>query len=146
MESLIMSRLLLLVLILALATPANLTQAIRRGDVKKVQAILAKNPQLVDSREGKFGSPPLHTAVSKHQVTIVKLLLQSGADVNAGNDMRITALHLCAQFNYPDLARLLLDNGADPNILTKTGVSPLRLALANRNERVAEVLRSGGGR
>lgn len=141
-----MGRLLLLLLILGLATPASLTQAIRRGDVKKVQAMLASNPQLVDSREGKFGSPPLHTAVSKHQVAVVKLLLQRGANVNGGNDMRITALHLCAQFNYPDLARLLLDSGADPNILTKTGVSPLRLAEANRNERVADVIRSHGGR
>lgn len=141
-----MSRLLLLLLILGLATPASFTQAIRKGDVKKVQAMLASNPQLIDSREGKFGSPPLHTAVSKHQVAVVKLLLQSGADVNAGNDMRITALHLCAQFNYPDLARLLLDNGANPNILTKTGVSPLRLATANRNRLVADVLRGAGGR
>lgn len=141
-----MSRLLLLLLLFALATPESLSQAIRKGDVAKVQAMLAKNPQLVDSREGKFGSPPLHTAVAKHRVEVVKLLLKSGANINAGNDMRITALHLCAQLNYPDLTVLLLDQGADPNILTKTGVSPLRLAEANRNEKVADILRSHGGR
>ena len=130
---------------LAGTTPESFTKAIRKGDQAKVQAMLNANPGLVSSREPRFKSTPLHTAAAKNRVTIVLLLLSKGADVNAGNDLKMTALHLCAQFNYPDLAKVLLENKADPNVRTKTGITPLRLAVANKNRGVADIIRAAGG-
>ena len=54
--------------------------------------------QLYWSREwtGSFGDPPLHTASSKGNVSIVKMLIEAGADVDrCGGVVDHTPLH-CA--------------------------------------------------
>lgn len=124
---------------------ADLMAAIRGGNTARVQALLDANPRLINAKERQAGFTALHVAVSKDQPSMVRLLLDRGAEVDAGNIYKQTALHLCAQFNNVTLARLLLSHGANVNARTKFGVTPLRLALANHNQPVADLLRSRGG-
>lgn len=56
---------------------------------------------------------PLHAACLCGHQRVVKLLLEHGGDVSAGDPYTRTPLHIASQGGFLDLVRLLLDNGAD---------------------------------
>jgi ankyrin repeat protein len=94
----------------------DLTMACRTGDVDRVGAILADDPQ-AGRRLDPSGRNPLTTATRGGHEQLVKLLLERGADPTMPEDLAPTggSLHAAAQANRLDLAELLLDHGADPN-------------------------------
>eukprot|EP00276_Gloeochaete_wittrockiana_P008246 CAMPEP_0184655204 /NCGR_PEP_ID=MMETSP0308-20130426/12817_1 /TAXON_ID=38269 /ORGANISM="Gloeochaete witrockiana, Strain SAG 46.84" /LENGTH=1011 /DNA_ID=CAMNT_0027091533 /DNA_START=381 /DNA_END=3416 /DNA_ORIENTATION=+ len=61
-------------------------------------------------------------------VEMARLLLESGAAVNAQNKRGYTALHWCVYHNNEELALLLMEAGADPCLADEEGRSPLALA------------------
>lgn len=70
--------------------------------------------------------------------------LNAGADPNARNEQKQTALHLAASLGLVGFARLLLDRGADPNARNDQGQTPLHLAVSNHNYYVAKALVENG--
>jgi ankyrin repeat protein len=62
------------------------------------------------------------------QVAVVRLLLEKGADVNAGD---VTALHWAAFRGYTASIKLLLDQGADRNLRNTLGETPLAMMAQN---------------
>ena len=46
---------------------------------------------------------------------MAEVLIQNGADVNAVDKDKCTALHLPAEYGHVDVAKVLLQNGADVN-------------------------------
>ncbi|RGP75103.1 hypothetical protein FLONG3_5787 [Fusarium longipes] len=85
--------------------------------------------------EDIFGATPLHSLiryfegkdVSDHDqvYNIVKLLIDSGADVNIQDDCQNTPLHLAAEYNILPLIDLLLEAGANQDIVDVLGLSSL---------------------
>jgi len=71
----------------------------------------------------------LHVAAAIGDVNQVKLLISSGADVNAQDRDGTTPLHLSAINGHRNVAELLLDSGADIDatrmINTISGLTPL---------------------
>jgi len=65
--------------------------------------------------------------------------------INADLD-GFTPLHLASMVGNLAVATFLLDNGADVNTLDFEGYSPLVRAKANRNEDIAKLLISHGGK
>ena len=102
----------------------ELIQAIRNNDLAGLKAAFAKgaNVNARDSRDTTL----LMYAASSGSAEAVKLLLDSGADVNAKNQFVNTALTLAA--DQPEKARLLIEKGADVNAATKLGRTPLMIA------------------
>ena len=102
----------------------ELIQAIRNNDLAGLKAAFAKgaNVNARDSRDTTL----LMYAASSGSAEAVKLLLDSGADVNAKNQFANTALTLAA--DQPEKARLLIEKGADVNAATKLGRTPLMIA------------------
>ncbi|GAB7334884.1 hypothetical protein MBLNU13_g06780t1 [Cladosporium sp. NU13] len=74
-----------------------------------------------NSEQGKWGHP-LHAAISIHDFTCVKLLLDHGFDPNASG-LYSTALETAIRYHWNDMSilRLLLKRGADKNARRKTG-------------------------
>jgi ankyrin repeat protein len=88
-------------------------EAVKRGDVKTLRALLAANPSLANARSetDARGTYPLHVAAEFGQADAAKLLLEHGADVSlldAENDA--SALCWAAFFAAPKLAKSCLED------------------------------------
>jgi ankyrin repeat protein len=81
--------------------------------------------------------------------SLTRLLLQSGAKINAADTHGITALVWTILREDIECLELLLTNGADPNVkFTFQGriTSPMALATKIGNQTIIRILESGGGR
>jgi ankyrin repeat protein len=101
-----------------------LVDAIRHNDLTFLKARMAKGA-LVNTRDAR-GSTLLITAAAIGSPEAVRLLLETGADVNAKNELEATALILGAA--SPEKARMLVEKGADVNARSKLGRTPLMIA------------------
>lgn len=83
---------------------------------------------------------PLHLVARLGYADIAKLLLDSGADVDAvDGHAKYTALHFAILTDKKEMVRLLLDRSADVNA-APTGESPLHLAAREGSREVVELL------
>ena len=102
----------------------------------------------VNARAGAERQAPLHWA-AEYGKTDVMLALLSDADVlvNAGDESGWTPLHWAADAGEEGSARLLLSDGrTEANAADDSGLSALDLAVKDRAEDMAEILRGGRGR
>ena len=97
---------------------AGLIRAVRSHDVQAVTKQIADNPSLVNAHD-QAGTTPLMHAAGFGNIAMMKLLMQHGADVNAGNKRKSTPL----LWSLHDEAkvRLLLDRGAKIDTRTVDG-------------------------
>jgi cytohesin len=80
-------------------------------DTKKLKVeILLKSGANVNAKTSSDGETPLHKAISRGDIEIVKLLLNYGADVNAKSKYGVTALHFARNSNA--ISQLLVEHGA----------------------------------
>lgn len=91
-----------------------LIDAVRAGDIRKVQRLIAAN---VDVNEALFnGFTALHMAAQTGQTDIARRLIEAGADVNAAAlDKKVTPLYIAAEKGHDGVAALLLAKGAKVN-------------------------------
>src|SRR5580704_15127002 len=125
------------------ASTDDLREAVRAGDTDRVRALLKQDVPLnvVDS----LGGTALHDAVWEGEKSIVALLLQAGADVNACHaEAGSTPLHYAIITGHTEIAAMLIDKGADVNARYSSGATSLHLA-ANRGSRaMVELLLAHG--
>jgi ankyrin repeat protein len=119
-------------------TEAELFKAAAKGDTETIVYLIQKvDPNTKDIN----GATPLFYAKN---LRTVKLLVESGADVNAQNNEGIARLHMDVVFGRIRIVKYLLEHEADVNLATNTGVTPLHLATmisyltAEEVEKVAE--------
>ncbi|KAH6951333.1 ankyrin repeat-containing domain protein [Fusarium avenaceum] len=133
--------------------------SIRLGVTSFVEAMLRDSDGMAIMCEGTRGTgPPLHQAVLKGNVDIVRLLTRYGANLTQFNSQGATPLHLAVGFTYdydvvkinPDIVQHLLEAGADPwqnldknkehQCSTDTFPSPaMKFALRSGNEGIAKL-------
>jgi ankyrin repeat protein len=110
---------------LAQTTPDDLIQLIRHNDLAALRAtITSANVNAHDGRDTTL----LMYAAGYGSLDAMKLLLASGADVNAKTQFDATALIYGA--GNVEKARLLVEKGADVNAKTRSGTTPLMIAAA----------------
>lgn len=83
---------------------------------------------------------PIHATATHGNLTILRALLEKGAQVNAEQEGGYTAVHQAAHRNNVPMAQLLLTFGADPHQPDVKGQSALQLAKVEGNDEVAAVL------
>jgi ankyrin repeat protein len=79
------------------------------------------------------GVTALIIAVRQRAIEALRLLLESGADVNQTAADHTSPLLVATLNGDYDLGKLLLERGADPNIANDSNWTPLYLAVKNRN-------------
>ncbi len=68
-------------------------------------------------------------ATNKGQIETVKLLIDRGADVNAKQDIGLTALMIAVIKKGHEIVRLLIDSGVDVNAKDNSGKTALLIAI-----------------
>jgi ankyrin repeat protein len=64
---------------------AGLVEAVKAGDLARVQKLLQDNPKLINQKDASFSATPLHYAALKGNLEMVQLLVSRGADLKAVN-------------------------------------------------------------
>jgi ankyrin repeat protein len=83
-------------------------------------------------------SSPLHVAVSKGDVEVVKKFIAYGANVNEKSEEDMTPLMIAARYNKAEIIKVLLENGARPSDKNEQGFTALKYAqLSNAKEAIA---------
>jgi len=83
--------------------------------------------------------PPLAPEDEKKALEAVKLAVEMGADVNAANDLGLTALHAAAFGGSNQIVQFLAEKGANLDAKDQSGQSPLEKASNIRPNGVVSV-------
>jgi cytohesin len=129
-----------------LAFCGEIHEAVKKGDLTKVMALVKIDPKLVFSRNTSpedTGATPLYLAALYARQDIVVFLLANRADVNARTDAGATPLFVAASSGGREVAELLLTHGADVNARDDEGETPLFWAARFNGTPVAKLLLAG---
>ena len=103
-------------------TAAPIHDAVSSGDINRVLALIG--PELAINEKNFGDMTAIQMAVRDDSPDIVKLLINSGADVNIGSTrLKFTPLHIAARKGDAELVNLLIDSGAVVNLPNHEGTS-----------------------
>lgn len=131
-------------ILLAAGAPMDICTAAVLGKLDVFEQMLKADPARAHAL-GAHGIPLMYFPVIKGYRTIAELALAAGAPVNGGDGVT-PPLHGAVVFNQLEMADWLLAHGADANSLNFENKTPLAVALDKKNQPMAELLQSRGGR
>jgi ankyrin repeat protein len=111
------------------STPLH--RACRSGQLEIVEFLLSKGAE-VDKVSKSDKVTPLWEAAVGGRKEVMELLLSKGANINTINNASgtgVTPLHAAAKEGHKEMTEFLLSKGANINAVTKTGLTPLHLAI-----------------
>jgi Ankyrin repeats (3 copies)/Ankyrin repeats (many copies)/Ankyrin repeat len=132
----------------------RLINAVRDSDLKTIREVLDRHPELVKANteidqcalmpmdcEGAPAKPRemltlqlLHLAIIRGNIDVLRLLIESGADVNTRNADGRLPLHDCFELNHDDFTKILLEAGAVVDVCAA--------AAYGMNDRLRQILAS----
>jgi hypothetical protein len=117
--------------------------ATQRGNLELVRAILSAEVD-VDARKSS-GDSSLHLAVQQRDgKVIVEELINSGADVNADNNLKVTPLLYAAARGHVVIAKLLVAKGANVNAVDDSKNSAMHYAAKCASTEMVKMLIEAG--
>jgi len=124
--------------------PTTIFEAAEGGDLEAVARLLKGDPKLIEAANGE-GDTALHLAAGCRRgeatgLPIVRLLLQSGAALDARNTSRQTPLLYAAYAGFGQIVELLASKGAVVQYQDTFGRSPVHYAAREGNPAVVEFL------
>ncbi|OKL57209.1 hypothetical protein UA08_07363 [Talaromyces atroroseus] len=90
----------------------------------------------------QLGRPVLHRAVHAGNETVIRLLIDRGADINKCDEYGRSVLHVATENGYASIVRLLADHKIDVNAQDIQGRTALFHAVQSGNEEIVELLLS----
>ena len=111
-----------------------------------IVALLSQHQADINAKT-RYGASALTLAAKGGHVQTVKLLLDSGVDLNCvGDGCEFSPLMVAAQHGHDTVLRVLLDRGGDVNFYTpSTGLTPLMTAALNGHMTTAQIIIERGG-
>ncbi|KAL8785634.1 MAG: hypothetical protein Q9195_008554 [Heterodermia aff. obscurata] len=86
---------------------------------------LLKGGAMLEARDSRHRKTALIWAAETGSLAAIKVLLDCGADVNAQDDQKLSALRYAAANARTEIVQLLLERGADPEMGDRGGKTPL---------------------
>lgn len=123
--------------------PVTLNDAARSGDLDRVKAILASDPDSVSSRDTDSGTALMYAAIAGRR-DVEEFLLAHKAEVDEASASGQTALILAAANGQLNVAEILLQHGANVNAKTNSGSTALAMAASGGHIDVARLLLDHG--
>jgi len=123
----------------------SIHSAIRQGNMAKVRQYVEKDRKAVKTTDISMRTP-LHTAAQSGNFKAAEYLILKNADVRARDNAGRTPLHYAAESGSTPIVELLIRKGADINVRDSSQGqwSPYALALREKHEDVAQLLRNYG--
>lgn len=123
----------------------DIIEAVKAGDLQKVEQILAKNPDLL-----KITTPDknslLTVAASAGSADMVTFLISKGIPIGQQNKNGLTALHYAVFLGHNQVISVLLNHGADINRTENSGMTSLHIAVLTGRETTASLLLKKGAK
>lgn len=120
-----------------------LMMAAIKGNVDAVKALIARGADV-----NKTGWAPLHYAASAgtpQHTTIIALLLENHAYIDAASPNGTTPLMMAAHYGSNEAVQFLLDEGADPTLKNQLGLTAVdfatRVSRTESAEKIAAAIR-----
>ena len=121
------------------------TDALRTGKIKVVKKYLDNGS--ATANEKSFAWSALQMAADKGHLAVVKLLVESGAELEYQHPVnKMTALHMAAYSGHDEVVKYLLSKGADPNRKMSRGVSILRAVKDQGHTSTVQILEAAGAK
>jgi len=122
-------------------TPLMTAILTEHPDMKMIEMLIANGAD-VNISESVQHWTALHFAARDQSESLVRILLEAGADVDPVDVFGNTPLWRCAMNSNPDhgVVNALLQSGADPNRKNRSGASPVDVAATLGNERLTRLL------
>ena len=117
----------------------ELMNAVENGKLEQVQNLLKEKPELIKARD-KDDWTPLIMAARFNRVSLIKLLLKSGAKIDDVDGEGYSALHHASASGRLEAVKALLDGKAQINLKTRGGDTPRQLAKSSGHTSVADYL------
>ena len=107
----------------------DFNKAVTDNDLQKIRDFINAGADVNNNQHGSIQQTPLHAAVWVNQPEIVRLLLSSGAKIDARDRNGNTPLHLSAMRgdSHIEITKILLESGAK-QYNNKLNLSPIQLA------------------
>ncbi len=120
----------------------SLQQAIQNNDVDQVRAAIEKNESVVNRETNN--QLPLQFAAQMGSAPIVKLLLESGADLNKVASNGLSSFSQACQTGNVEIVKLMLEKKPDLNQVDQYDRLPLIMAVYSGTTDVVEMLLDEG--
>jgi ankyrin repeat protein len=131
--------------------PEDLFHAATIGDAEAVERLIRGHTGI--NRKDESGWTALMFAAFNHQIRAMRLLIESGADLDEKNHKGETALILCVitahrhimpwtRADQAEGVRMLIDSGANVSVKDLSGRTAIEWARANRLKTALEILKA----
>jgi ankyrin repeat protein len=130
----------------------NILEAVEKGIRADVHFFVKRGAD-VNMQEPTIGYMPIHLAIRKSDIAMVKYLLKNGADVNGKDLGKKTPLYWAILPNNPprnfktsfEMIKLLVESGADVNAVAADNITPFyNLVLTNNDLTLVKYLLDHG--
>jgi len=129
--------------------PLSLPTAVSMGDAAMIRFLLDRDPGLVHERGAHDFALMHYAAIGRAGVEIAALLHERGAAIDQ-ESQGLTTLHWSVRRGLPELSVWLIEHGADIEAVSykwdRHGQTPLQVALEDKEDRQAKILRDAGAR
>ncbi|XP_028611882.1 ankyrin repeat domain-containing protein 61 isoform X2 [Grammomys surdaster] len=119
---------------------------IQRNTILCLHILCGHGAQVNARVDNRNKDSPLHLAITYGTYSVLSILAQNGAQVNAINEYSMTPLHMAADILNKNMIQTLIACGANVNCaVSSTGQTALKLAVSTASSKAGRLLAAGVG-